>query len=121
MSESLTWRAPHAPAFTRAELLQVIPQIRTPAYVVSDATGRVGVGVGGGVGEGQGPAWPLLASLPALYPEWLGDRSFLEVHRRRCRPCTRSGSATEVSASCTACASPTWPAPWPTASPPPTW
>jgi trans-AT polyketide synthase/acyltransferase/oxidoreductase domain-containing protein len=83
MSESLTWRAPHAPAFTRAELLQVIPQIRTPAYVVSDATGRVGVGVGGGVGEGQGPAWPLLASLPALYPEWLGDRSFLEVHRLR--------------------------------------
>ena len=27
--------------------------------------------------------WPLLATLPALYPEWLGDRSFSEVHRTR--------------------------------------
>jgi PfaD family protein len=26
---------------------------------------------------------PLLATLPALYPEWLGDRSFCEVHRVR--------------------------------------
>jgi PfaD family protein len=26
------------------------------------------------------PHWPLLAVLPPLYPEWLGDRSFGEVH-----------------------------------------
>ncbi len=30
-----------------------------------------------------GRQWPLLASLPALYPEWLGDRSFCEVHGTR--------------------------------------
>jgi NAD(P)H-dependent flavin oxidoreductase YrpB (nitropropane dioxygenase family) len=24
-----------------------------------------------------------MATLPALYPEWLGDRSFLEVHNLR--------------------------------------
>ena len=26
---------------------------------------------------------PVLASLPAIYPEWLGDRSFCEVHGLR--------------------------------------
>ncbi len=26
------------------------------------------------------PHWPLIASLPPLYPEWLGDRSFGAVH-----------------------------------------
>ena len=29
------------------------------------------------------PTFPLVAALPALYPEWLGDRSFLEVHGLR--------------------------------------
>ncbi|MHC4392912.1 MAG: nitronate monooxygenase, partial [Planctomycetota bacterium] len=27
--------------------------------------------------------WPLVAQLPPLYPEWLGDRSFCEVHGAR--------------------------------------
>src|SRR5262249_35734627 len=35
----------------------------------------------GGAIDSRG--YPLLATLPALYPEWLGDRSFNEVHRVR--------------------------------------
>ncbi len=71
----------HAPAFTRAELLAAIPQIRRPAHVLMDGGGRLGLGLGGAVSP-SGP-WPLIATLPALYPEWLGDRSFLEVHGLR--------------------------------------
>lgn len=44
------------------------------------ASGRIGVAIGGEIGgAGQG-GQALLASLPPLYPEWLGDRSFAEVH-----------------------------------------
>ena len=28
-------------------------------------------------------SWPLLGTLPPLYPEWLGERAFLEVHGLR--------------------------------------
>jgi trans-AT polyketide synthase, acyltransferase and oxidoreductase domains len=42
-------------------------------------TGRVGVAFGGAIVREE-TAYPLLGSLPALYPEWLGDRSFAEVH-----------------------------------------
>jgi len=43
-------------------------------------------GSNGSIGSEAPPAanraegWPLLATLPPLYPEWLGDRSFTEVH-----------------------------------------
>ncbi|MBN8610616.1 MAG: PfaD family polyunsaturated fatty acid/polyketide biosynthesis protein [Deltaproteobacteria bacterium] len=55
---------------------------REPVHVVRDeATGALGVAVG--ARDGSGPALPLLATLPPLYPEWLGDRSFQEAHRVR--------------------------------------
>lgn len=34
-------------------------------------------------GKGVDGGYPLMAILPALYPEWLGDRSFQEVHGLR--------------------------------------
>jgi PfaD family protein len=75
------------PAFGAAELLGAVPQFREPMHVVREgARGRVGVALGGEVTRGtraEEKAWPLLATLPALYPEWLGDRSFGEVHRVR--------------------------------------
>ncbi len=73
----------HAPAFDPAGIQATTRQVRTPAHVVHDPrTGSVGVGQGGHTaGQLNGTAaWPLLATLPSLYPEWLGDRSFCEVH-----------------------------------------
>ncbi len=72
------------PAFTPESLLAAIPRFREPAHVLREgADGRVGVGLEGRVDHrptnGQ-PSFPWLATMPALYPEWLGDRSFLEVH-----------------------------------------
>lgn len=53
-------------------------------HIVADpTTGAVGVAAGGTIGRSDSPepgSWPLLASLPPTYPEWLGDRSFAEVH-----------------------------------------
>ncbi|MCB9779331.1 MAG: PfaD family polyunsaturated fatty acid/polyketide biosynthesis protein [Alphaproteobacteria bacterium] len=72
-----------APAFGAAELLATaIPRVREPAHVVHDPrTGAVGVGLGGAAAtQLDGAGWPLVATLPPLYPEWLGDRSFNEVH-----------------------------------------
>jgi trans-AT polyketide synthase, acyltransferase and oxidoreductase domains len=74
-------------AFDSAGLLGMLAHLRHPAHVVRESGGgRVGVAIGGEVLRGpgdQGGACPLLATLPALYPEWLGDRSFCEVHRVR--------------------------------------
>jgi trans-AT polyketide synthase/acyltransferase/oxidoreductase domain-containing protein len=76
-----------APAFGAADLLPAIAAVREVVHVVRDpASGRVGLALGGEVRPGSAPApgvLPLLATLPALYPEWLGDRSFCEVHRVR--------------------------------------
>jgi len=77
------WRSTEQPAFTQRDLLAVIPRVREPAYVVMDGSGRMGVGAGGELGALDAGGWPVLATLPALYPEWLGDRSFQEVHSLR--------------------------------------
>ena len=80
------WRADDsAPAFAADELMAAIPRVRQPAHVVREGdAGSIGVALGGRIGPGSVvngvPAWPWLATLPPLYPEWLGDRSFLEVH-----------------------------------------
>ena len=72
------------PAFTPERLLAAIARFREPAHVLREGPqGRVGVGLEGQVhpssANGQ-PSFPWLATMPALFPEWLGDRSFLEVH-----------------------------------------
>jgi PfaD family protein len=73
------------PSFAGSEIAQAAQRVREPAFLVQDpATAALGVALGGeSVSESQTngvPHWPLLAVLPPLYPEWLGDRSFGEVH-----------------------------------------
>mgnify|MGYP003951007245 CR=1 FL=1 len=76
------------PAFSNASLLQSVEHVREPMFLVQDpATGALGVALGGETVSHEAtngtPHWPLLAVLPPLYPEWLGDRSFSEVHQVR--------------------------------------
>lgn len=70
------------PVFDSEALAQAPLRAREPVHVVRDGdAGRVGVAFGGVVLKEHTPgAYPLLGSLPALHPEWLGDRSFAEAH-----------------------------------------
>lgn len=82
------WRPAGArAAFHGDELPPLLSRVREPLHVVRDAaSGRVGVALGGEVappGPRRESDHPLLATLPPLYPEWLGDRSFGEAHRVR--------------------------------------
>lgn len=67
--------------FTPAELLSVIAASRTAAFIVKDHTaGRVGLAT---ALPQPGTGHQLIGTLPPLYPEWLGDRSFCEAHSIR--------------------------------------
>jgi len=81
---AFTWRpGPDAPAFDAAALVAACADVRATHYVLRDPRdGRLGLGRDGAVGT-DGSGWPVLASLPPLYPEWLGDRTFNEVHGTR--------------------------------------
>ena len=69
-----------APVFCEAGLSRLSAGIRRPVHIVFDR-GRLGVGQDGQIVPGTGRGgYPLISSLPALYPEWLGERSFLETH-----------------------------------------
>jgi PfaD family protein len=71
------------PAFAREGVLAAVGDPRHLVHIVSDPeSGAVGVARGGHTAaSANGSAcWPLLASLPPLFPEWLGDRSFCEAH-----------------------------------------
>lgn len=74
----IRWQAgATAPAFTPAALAAVVPQIREPVHVLSGPGGERGLGVGGTIGQ---HGYPVLGTVPPIYPEWLGDRSFTETH-----------------------------------------
>ncbi len=79
------WRGTVAPALSASDLTVAAHDIRATAYIVVDpVTGRHGVASGGSlVDPNSAGAWPVIAVLPAMYPEWLGDRSFNEVHGTR--------------------------------------
>lgn len=79
------WQGSVQPAFSDGALVSAIHDIRSPGFVVVDpATGRRGVATGGSMVATDTPgSWPMMAALPAMYPEWLGDRSFNEAHRTR--------------------------------------
>jgi PfaD family protein len=76
-----------AAAFAEPDLLHLLPRLREALHEVREgARGRVGIAVGGQTEAGHavdGDGHPWLATLPPLYPEWLGDRSFCETHRVR--------------------------------------
>jgi len=83
-----TWRTIDGTAYFAADALpHAIARYRSPAYIVRETpAGRVGVGVDGelrtnaSASDQNAGSYPCLGVLPALYPEWLGDRAFLEVH-----------------------------------------
>ena len=80
------WRpGADAPAFSAIALAEACADVRASHHVIRDQRdGRLGLGRDGEwVDRVAGDAWPVLASLPPLYPEWLGDRSFAEVHGLR--------------------------------------
>jgi len=75
-----------APAFHQAEILVATQRLRESVHVVREpSAGRVGIAYGGTLTAQRNgkPSWSLLGTLPAIYPEWLGDRSFGEVHGTR--------------------------------------
>ncbi|MEN9479532.1 MAG: hypothetical protein RLZZ298_927 [Pseudomonadota bacterium] len=77
------WRSgPQFPVFEPSAISQLLTQIREPVHIVRDAArARIGlVTQGAAVTTPAAGDLPLLATLPAIYPEWLGDRSFCEVH-----------------------------------------
>lgn len=88
-SPSNLWRPDgRPPAFMPAEIGSALEDVRSAAHVVRDPAGRVGLGLGGelvpgGANGAVAGAFEHLASLPPLYPEWLGDRTFCEAHGTR--------------------------------------
>lgn len=86
---STRWRPDgRRPAFTPAEIAEALEEVRSTAHVVRDDAGRTGLGLGGRLASsgasGAAPeSFEHLASLPPLYPEWLGDRTFGEAHGTR--------------------------------------
>ena len=65
-------------AFSPDGLARVVERFRETTHVVRDpATGVIGAAIGDPGGA------DVLATLPPLYPEWLGDRTFAETHRVR--------------------------------------
>ncbi len=76
------------PAFSRQALLAAMERFREPIAVLCESgSGCVGVGIGGTLSTGTVPDgrghFQCLGILPGLYPEWLGTRSFIELHRLR--------------------------------------
>lgn len=76
-----SWIPGHeGPAFHPLEIAELIAEPRRAvSVVVEPGTGRLGVGVDGTLALDP-EAWPALAHLPPMYPEWLGDRGFGEAH-----------------------------------------
>jgi trans-AT polyketide synthase, acyltransferase and oxidoreductase domains len=78
---ALRWvPGPRPAAFSAADILVCTGQLRQPLHIVRGAAGHEpGVGLRGSVAM-SGAGYELLGSLPPMYPEWLGDRSFCRVH-----------------------------------------
>jgi trans-AT polyketide synthase/acyltransferase/oxidoreductase domain-containing protein len=77
------------PVFAPVGTSELMSIIRRPVYVVHDSNASItGIAVEGRItsdkpsGDDKG-LWPLIGVLPPLYPEWLGDRAFLDAHGLR--------------------------------------
>lgn len=80
------WLPEGLPLFHPAEIAAASEQLRRTVHVIRDETnGHLGLSFTGRLHHaptGQ-PPYTLRATLPPVYPEWLGDRTFAEVHRVR--------------------------------------
>ena len=77
------WRPGDRPAVFESHALgTLLERVREPMHVVRDhGRARIGLALGGAVTTTSVPSdLPLMATLPAIYPEWLGDRSFCDAH-----------------------------------------
>lgn len=69
------------PVFDQRDILQRVASPRQPLMVIREvATGRFGLAQGGRITSSDSPDYTIVATLGALYPEWLGDRGFCEAH-----------------------------------------
>ncbi len=66
--------------FSPASLADAARRIREPCLVVESDDGGRGVAFGGTLTTTASSGVPVLGSLPPLFPEHLGDRSFSEIH-----------------------------------------
>lgn len=66
------------PVFSPDGITACARRIREPVHVVSGPDGREL-----GLATGQLPGGQVLGTLPPLYPEWLGGRTFCEAHKVR--------------------------------------
>lgn len=76
------------PVFNPNGFPPLISAIRNPLHIVFDPNHKLpGLAADGTIESGRPQkrtdCFPLIGSMPALYPEWLGDRSFPEAHRVR--------------------------------------
>ena len=83
-TRTAVWVPEEVPAaFAGEGIAAAAAQFRSSAHVIRDRrTGAIGVGLRGQVvpDDGVGAGYPALGSLPPLYPEWLGDRGFSQIH-----------------------------------------
>ncbi len=63
--------------FLPEAMVQACEDIRNSVTIVQDEAGRAGVYFGAGR---LAPEIAAVATLPPIYPEWLGDASFIEAH-----------------------------------------
>lgn len=67
--------------FSASEIISSINNSRQTSHVIFDAASkRVGLATGGSFGES---GLSVIATLPQMYPEWLGGRGFQEAHHIR--------------------------------------
>ncbi len=68
------------PAFDAGGIASVAGDVREPVHIVTGKGLGVGLATGGQAMADGSAGFRLLGTLPPLYPEWLGDRSFCEAH-----------------------------------------
>lgn len=75
-------KAADKPTFHPNDIASVIHEFRRTTYIVRDRQqGHIGLSIDGGMPlSSLQEQYDVLAMLPPMYPEWLGDRSFCETH-----------------------------------------
>lgn len=70
----------HAAAFDPDGVAAIAAEVREPVHLVTSGANGVGLALGGALSTTQESKFRVIGTLPPLYPEWLGDRTFCEAH-----------------------------------------